>query len=195
MTEVGERVRAWAVFQQLAPVVRRLIESGQLPHSNDAGHLPRPMSMVAAEISTHCPVPAGPGKRIYGAVSLDAIERAGDGVSIERGRPTKITLAPIQWSNGAAFPLHIPSGMSGELFVLIRAHVLNGQVGIGILDRHLKNSQIEKFIDAAPEMTDIYLPLPVPEVASTVMVRNTAKGAVASQIVIEDVSLVAAPAR
>ena len=44
-------------------------------------------------------------------------------------------------------------------------------------------------------MTDIYLPVPLPETATSVLVRNTAKGAVASQIVIEDIALVTAPAR
>ena len=195
MTEVGERVKAWIVFQQLVPVIRRLIESGQLPRHNDAAHLPRPMSMAVAEMSTHCPVPAGSEERIDGAVSPEAIEQALAGVSIERGRPTKITMVPLQWSNGAAFPLRIPSGPHGDLFVLIRARVLNGQVGVGVLDRDLKGYQVEKFVDAGPEMTDIYLPVPLPETASSVMVRNTAKGAVASQIVIEDVALVGAPAR
>ena len=195
MTEVGERVKAWIVFQQLVPVIRRLIDSGQLPHHNDAAHLPRPMSMAVAEMSTHCPVPAGLGERIDGAVSLETIEQALDGVSIQRGRPTKITMVPLQWSNGAAFPLHLPSGPHGDLFVLIRARVLNGQVGVGVLDRELKGYQVEKFVDAGPEMTDIYLPVPLPETASSVLVRNTAKGAVPSQIVIEDVALVTAPAR
>jgi hypothetical protein len=195
MTEVGERVKAWIVFAQLVPVIRRLIESGQLPHHNDAAHLPRPMSTAVAEMSTHCPAPAGPGERIDGGLSLDAMERALDGVSIEPGRPAKITMLPVQWSNGAAIPLHIPSAPRGELFVLVRARVLNGQVGIGVLDRELKGYQVEKFVDAGPEMTDIYLPVPLPETASSVMVRNTAKGAVVSQIVIEDAALVAAPAR
>jgi len=195
MTEIGERVKAWIVFQQLVPVIRRLIESGQLPHRNDAARLPKPMSMAVDEMSTHCPVPAGPGERIEGAVSLEAIEPALDGVSIQRGRPAKITMVPQQWSSGATFPLHLPAGPHGDLFVRIRARVLNGQVGVGVLDRNLKGYQVEKFVDAGPEMTDIYLPVPLPETATSVLVRNTAKGAVASQIVIEDVALVAAQAR
>jgi hypothetical protein len=195
MTEVGERIKAWIVFQQLVPIVRRLIESGQLPHHTDAAHLPPPMSMAVAEMSTACPVPAGPGRRIDGGLSLDAIEPAFDTVSIERGRPTKITMVPQQWSSGATIPLHIPSGPHGDLFVLIRARVLKGQVGVGVLDRELKGYQVEKFVDASPQMADIYLPVPLPETASSLLIRNTAEGAVASQILIEDVALVAAPAR
>ena len=195
MSEVGERVKAWIVFQQLVPVVRRLIESGQLPHPDDAAHLPKPMSMAVAEMSTHCPVPAGLGEPIDGGLSLEAMELALDGVSIERGRPTKITMVPLQWSNGASIPLHIPAGPHGDLFVRMRARVLKGQVGVGVLDRELKGYQVEQFVDAGPEAMDIYLPVPLPETATSVLVRNTAKGAVASQIVVEDVALVAAPAR
>jgi hypothetical protein len=195
MTEVGERVKAWIVFQQLVPVIRRLIESGQLPHHTDAALLPKPLSMAAAEMPTNCPVPAGPGERIAGGLSLETIKRALDEASVEPGRPTKVTMLAQQWSDGATIPLHIPPAPHGDLFVLIRARVLNGQVGVGVMDRELKGYQIEKFVDAGPEMTDIYLPVPLPETASLVMVRNTAKGAVVSQIVIEDVALVAAPAR
>jgi hypothetical protein len=151
--------------------------------------------MAAAEMPTNCPVPAGPGERIAGGLSLETIKRALDEASVEPGRPTKVTMLAQQWSDGATIPLHIPPAPHGDLFVLIRARVLNGQVGVGVMDRDLKGYQIEKFVDAGPEMTDIYLPVPLPETASLVMVRNTAKGAVVSQIVIEDVALVAAPAR
>jgi hypothetical protein len=194
MTEVGERVKAWIVFRQLAPVIRRLIESGQLPHHSDPARLPRPVSTAVTEMSTHCPVPAGPGKTIDGGLSLDAIDRGLDTVSIERGRPTKITMVPIQWSSGATIPLHIPSGPHGDLFVRIRARVLNGQVEVGVMDRELKGYQVLRFVDAGPEMTDIYLPVPLPETASSLLFSNSAKGAVASQILVEDVALLAASA-
>jgi len=195
MTEVGERVKAWIVFQRLVPVVRRLIASGQLPRHADAARLPAPAPMAAAGMSTACPVPAGPVSRIDGALSLDAIERALDGVSIVPGRPIRITMVPQQWADAAAIPLHIPSSLRGDLFVLIRARVLSGQAGVGIMDRELKGYQVEKFVDAAPQTADIYLPVPLPGTAASLMIRNTAKGAVASEIVIEDAALVAAPAR
>ena len=83
MTEVGERVKAWIVFQQLVPVIRRLIESGQLPHHNDAAHLPRPVSMAVAEMSTHCPVLAGPGE-LHRWSSFPGRHRTGPGRSFDR---------------------------------------------------------------------------------------------------------------
>jgi len=50
-------------------------------------------------------------------------------------------------------------------------------------------------MEVTPQPVEIDLPVPLPETASLLMFRNTAKGAVASRILIEDVALVAAPAR
>jgi len=61
MTDTGERLKAWIVFQQLAPVLRAEIESGQLPRPASQ-HLPKPPSLDATEMSTHCDSPP-PGKQ------------------------------------------------------------------------------------------------------------------------------------
>lgn len=61
MTDPGERVKAWIVFQQLAPMLRAEIESGQLPRPASL-HLPKPPSLDATEMSTHCDGPP-PGKQ------------------------------------------------------------------------------------------------------------------------------------
>ena len=61
LTDAGERVKAWIVFQQLLPVLRRQIESGQLPRSGPAQALPAPPSLAASEIPVHCgDSPSGP---------------------------------------------------------------------------------------------------------------------------------------
>ena len=53
MTDTGERVKAWIVFQQLVPVLRKQIESGQLPRPAST-HLPHLPSFTATEIAVHC---------------------------------------------------------------------------------------------------------------------------------------------
>jgi hypothetical protein len=53
MTEVGERLKAWIAFQQLAPYFRKQIESGRLPQTTRPP-LPPPPSMAASEIPV-CP--------------------------------------------------------------------------------------------------------------------------------------------
>lgn len=54
MTPTGEQVKAWVVFQQLVPVVRSLIESGQLPRAPGGKRLPPPPSLAATEFSLAC---------------------------------------------------------------------------------------------------------------------------------------------
>jgi hypothetical protein len=54
MTETGERVKAWVMFQQLAPVVRQEIESGRLPRQGPRPKLPPPASYATAEMSPRC---------------------------------------------------------------------------------------------------------------------------------------------
>ena len=61
MTDTGERLKAWIVFQQLAPMLGAEIESGQLPRPASQ-HLPKPPSLDATEMSTHCDSPP-PGKQ------------------------------------------------------------------------------------------------------------------------------------
>ena len=54
MTETGERVKAWVIFQQLAPLVRQEIESGRLPRRGPPPKLPPPASYKTAEVSVRC---------------------------------------------------------------------------------------------------------------------------------------------
>jgi hypothetical protein len=54
LTDTGERIKAWIVFQQLLPILRRQMESGQLPRSGPAQALPAPPALAASEIPVHC---------------------------------------------------------------------------------------------------------------------------------------------
>ncbi len=54
LTRIGESVKAWVMFQQLAPVVRQEIESGRLPRRRPPPKLPPPASYKTAEMSVRC---------------------------------------------------------------------------------------------------------------------------------------------
>lgn len=54
MTATGERVKAWVVFQQLVPVLRGQIESGQLPRAPGGKRLPPPPSQAASKMPIAC---------------------------------------------------------------------------------------------------------------------------------------------
>ncbi|HYL39346.1 MAG TPA: hypothetical protein VEV17_25730 [Bryobacteraceae bacterium] len=53
MTDTGERVKAWIVFQQLVPLLQKQIETGQLPRPASA-RLPALPSLAADPMSVRC---------------------------------------------------------------------------------------------------------------------------------------------
>lgn len=54
MTETGERVKAWVVFQMLAPLVRERILAGRLPRSAAPVPLPPPPRLDSVEMTIEC---------------------------------------------------------------------------------------------------------------------------------------------
>jgi hypothetical protein len=79
------------------------------------------------------------------------------------------------------------------LWIRLRARVLQGQVGFGVLDRVSQDFQVEKLIDPTTGMQDVLLPVPDPANAAMLVVRNTAAGGTQSTVVIEEASLVSPP--
>ena len=54
MTDTGERVNAWIVFEQLVPLIRKQIQGGQLPRPAGSHALRPPPSLSASEMSVRC---------------------------------------------------------------------------------------------------------------------------------------------
>ncbi len=190
MTEAGDRLRAWIVFQQLVPIIRRKIESGQLPRASTPH--PPPASLAATEISAHCSnVPSGPLERIDGALSLATIEPAHNGDSVEHGAPVQVITGGQQWSYAASIPLDSSAGLSRPCYLYLRARVVKGAIGLGVLDSETHAPQLEKAIGASAEMADIYVPIMFPDRAGGLLIRNIAENGVRSEITIEDTALLA----
>lgn len=194
LTNTGERLKAWIVFQQLAPVIRREIESGRLPRPTNSGHVPAPPSEATSEMPLRCgDAPPGTLTRIDGNLSLDTIQLIPGKGSLQRGHPMKVTTPPERWAYAASFPLHVPANLNGAAYLLVRARVVSGQIGLGVLDHSNNSFQVEKNVNPSPGLTDTYVPVFNPVQANELIVRNTAGGDLRSQILIEDVALVLAP--
>jgi hypothetical protein len=189
MTDTGERVKAWIVFQQLVPLIRREIESGRLPRPSGSHSVPPLSSMASSEMSPRCEEkPSGKLARIDGGLSIDRRETAA-GASIETGRPLKIITPDQRWAYAALFAINMPPAPAGRVFVVLRARVLKGQVGAGVLDRRSNSFQVERSISLSPEMTDVYLRVFDPDRADALVIRNSTPDGVRSEILIEDVGL------
>ena len=193
MTEIGERLRAWITFQQLVPVVRRLIESGQLPRPAQTG-LPAPPSLAISEATTRCgDAPAGPLVRAEGALSLDTIMLAYDKARIRFGDPVEVETAEAPSSHAGVIPFYIPQALPGPHYAMLRGRVVSGQISVGVLEtvngKHT-DPQLEKLL--TPELGDvsIYIPLTSPNF-DAVVIANGAASPGRSKILIEDAALVA----
>jgi len=196
MTETGERVKAWIVFQQLAPLIRHEIETGQLPRPAASHSVPPLPPFETSEMSLRCgQAPSGKLTPIEGGLSISRRASASEQASIQPGPPLKITTPPRQFDYAVFFYIKMPPSPDGRVYVHVRARALKGRVGIAVLDQKNNTHLVDRSIAPSPDMADIYLPIPIPENADALIVRNAASGGVRSEILIEDMELVTAPAR
>jgi hypothetical protein len=191
-TETGDRLRAWIFFQQLVPAVRALLESHLLPRAAAHGLPPFP-AWAPAEMPTTCAPPAGPFRKLTGLSLDEMVADPGSTHTIDAQGLLRITTRPEQWAYSARFPLRPAAGQAGALWIRLRARVLQGQVGFGVLDRVSQDFQVEKLVDPTTGMQDVLLPVPDPANAAMLVVRNTAAGGTQSTVVIEEASLVSPP--
>lgn len=192
MSDTGERVKAWIVFQQLAPLIEREVESGQLPRPPSPG-LPPPPSLAVSEMSLDCDAaPSGQLVPIKDGLSIYRRAAPSPGATVEDGHPLTVTTSPQQWAYAAAFLFEFPTAVNGRVYARLRARVVNGQVGIGVLDGGRNAFQTEKSISPSPEMKEIYVGVPDPAHADMLVIRNIAPAGVRSQILIQELELLTA---
>jgi hypothetical protein len=194
MTDTGERVKAWIVFQQLVPVIRKQLESGQLPRAAGSHQLPPAPSMATSEMPLRCgDAPAGELTRVDGVVSFDAIRLVpGKGV-VTLGHPIKVLTPLERWAYAASCPIHMPTSLPGAAaYIFVRGRVVSGQIGVGILDHQSNTFKPEKNVQPSPAFIDIYVPVLDPAHANELIFRNTAEGGVRSEMQIDAVALVIA---
>jgi hypothetical protein len=193
MTEGGDRLRAWIVFQRLVPIVRRMLDSGEWPRASQAGKLPPPPSLATFEMAMRCDeAPTTKLERVPGGLRLDQARTAFEQASMRRGPPMEITTAPQRWSYAVEIPIHPPADRARVRFVLVRGRVLEGAAGVGVLNDDGEALQHERSVPPSDAAIDIYLPVPAPERAAKLIIRNTAEGDVRTKMIVEDVALLAA---
>jgi hypothetical protein len=190
LTDVGVRLQAWVAFQQLAPYIRRQIESGRLPRPRTtAPPIYAPVNIAETAL---CGAPEGPLRRLTDGFPLKDIAPV-PGASLEGSRPAKLVTSSAQWSYAASIPLALPDGAGERIYVKFHARVLKGQVGFGVSDDK-REFQGERVLDPAPEMADVYVRILVPGKARELIIRNAAPGGVRSEIIWDEATLVASPA-
>ena len=192
MTDAGERVKAWIVFQQLLPVIRKQLDAGKLPRTAGSHPLPPPPSLAATETTVRCGSgPSGRLERIADALSLENIDLAYEGASLEPGPPVRVVTASLPWSFAATIPINAPAGLARPCYLFLRARVVSGQIGLGVSDLGNAGFQTEKAVSPTANMIDITVPVLFPDRAVALVIRNTAPAGVRSEIHIQDAALLA----
>jgi hypothetical protein len=105
---------------------------------------------------------------------LEEIQLAYDKALMVRQPQVTITTAPQQWSFAAVVPIHGSS--VGGLVLKVRARVVQGKIGFGVLARDGQTVQSEHYYDQSQNPVEVFLPLEPPEELSKLklMIRNAA---------------------
>ncbi len=130
-------------------------------------------------------------REITGAV--EEIRLADVQARIEPGSPTRIITPAIRWSYAAALPLAFPSNAAGEFWVRIRARVLLGQAGFGLLNRDGSAFLDRSFVVSGKETLAIFLQIADPADAQSLIIQNATPDGQAAEILLEEVTVLGPP--
>jgi organic radical activating enzyme len=124
--------------------------------------------------------------------AVQTVQTTGGLGQIHGGKSTRIVTPEGMWAYAAAFPLVIPAGAAGEIWVRIRVMVVRGESGFGLLNRSGTAFQDRGFLGASPELQTIYLKVTDPRDLASLIVQNATPDGNAAEITIENVAVFAA---
>lgn len=130
-------------------------------------------------------------RELTGAVG--EIRAAHEQARIERGPPSRIVTPAGRWSYAAALPLAIPSSVTGEVWVRVRAMVLRGEGGFGLLNRAGTAFQDRAFIAARGEIGTIFLQVADGADVESLIIENSTPDGQTAEILLEDVTVLGLP--
>ncbi len=108
---------------------------------------------------------------------------------IQQGDSIRIPIPEGLWAYAAVIPLTIPSGLTGDLWVRVRAAVLDGNAGFGLLNRAGDDFQERIFVDPGPATHIIFLRIKDPADVGAVVIQNSKPDGKAGEILFEGVSV------
>lgn len=172
-----------ACWQSLG--IHPVVESVQ-PVSSD-----RPFTMAMLHVEPGASPPS-PAEELLQAIPLDMVQVAHPKASLERWpEGLRVNTLPDAGAFAARVGLPLDRSVKARLAVHLRVRVLEGKIGLGILDPSGRQFLIERPVWPWPQMTELILPLPSPPVTGDLIVRNLNKGA--SAVLIEKIEIRKAP--
>jgi organic radical activating enzyme len=137
------------------------------------------------------PRTAMPGRDLVElAEAVGSLIPAGEGSTIEKGSPTRIVTAPGRWWYAAAVPLEPPAG-TPELWVRVRARVVAGEAGFGLLNRAGDAFQERFFIPPSASRVTMYLHSADPSDLTMLIIENSSAAGKPTEVELLDVTVLA----
>jgi hypothetical protein len=146
---------------------------------------PYTMAMLAAEADLSANRQVG---QLLKTIDLEQMKLGDVKASLERApEGLAITTLPDFGAFAGRVRLGLDAGLQGRLAVYVRARVLLGKVGFGILDSESKAFLVERFLRPSARATEVILPLPSPAVTGDLVICNARD--VISKAVIERIEV------
>ena len=105
---------------------------------------------------------------------------------ILQGTPPRIVTPEGCWAYAADFPLSIPSGVVGQIWVRVRAVVLSGEAGFGLLNLAGTEFQDRGFAVAGPKLHTIYLEIKDATDLRSLIIQNATPDGKSAEILLEE---------
>ena len=170
MTEEGDRLRAWIMFQGLMPIVSAEIAAHRLPRADRAPYMPPPIPQPLPRTSTECDDFAGYAA-IEGAVNFSHLTAQYD--ATVNGDSTKRVVTP-PGMNAYAAEAVIGEGarVARPGGVRVQLRVLSGRVAVGVLDPARARMLNYRTIEPSEAMATVHVTVPSLAEAGSIMISN-----------------------
>jgi 2-polyprenyl-3-methyl-5-hydroxy-6-metoxy-1,4-benzoquinol methylase len=125
--------------------------------------------------------------------AVQEIQPAHADAQIQAGTPPRIVTPEGRWSFAAAIPLAIPADTNGEVWVRVRATVLRGEGGFGLLNRAQTAFHNRSFLAAGPESQTTYLRVEDIADLEGLIVENSTPDGTPAELLLDEVQVLAEP--
>jgi hypothetical protein len=170
MTQEGDRLRAWIMFQGIVPIVSAEIAAHRLPRADRAPYVPPPIPQPLPRTSTECDDFAGYAA-IDGGVSVSHLTAQYD--ATVSGDSTKRVVTPPGMNAYAAEAIIGDVGrVARPGGVRVRLRVLSGRVAVGVLDPARARMLNYRTIEPSEAIATLHVALPSLAEAGSIMIAN-----------------------
>ncbi|HKW96512.1 MAG TPA: hypothetical protein VJN43_02215 [Bryobacteraceae bacterium] len=123
------------------------------------------------------------------AGAIQEIQSVSSKASVLRDSSIRIVTPEGRWQYAAALPLTISGNVSGDIWVRVKATVLRGEAGFGVLNHGGQEFQDRCVVAAGTEFCTVFLQMANPSEAESVMIQNATPDGHPAEIVLEEATV------